>query len=299
MDWHTVGSIIAIVVGAAVIGSAWIGMSRWFLDKSARDRELDHLLRRSGVAVDGPVWERLDALTQRRQRWGAHGGALGGVVAFTAGTTTLWLSSDESIGTFVAGLTGVGGLLGMLLGQATSALYPIQRRREGFRVTTMQPRGMTDYLDRKQLGIEVGFALIGWTSALAWGVVLVGQADLGVTRLAAALLALSAVFLAAPPSVALLLQKRLLSLPHPAQHRDELIVADVVLARGLSDLYTAGVSCAVSAPIAVAFMPNRPWWLVGVYVAAILCAVPFAVAVRDRNDLAPVARRLSAEQQVA
>ena len=50
---------------------------------------------------------------------------------------------------------------------------------------------------------------------------------------------------------------------------------------------------------AMVVLPDRPWWLVGVYAVAVMLAIFVSYFVRGRRDLAPVAHRLSAEEQVA
>ena len=299
MDGDITRQASLIIAGTALVGLFWLLISMWFPSQAGRDKELEQLLEGAEVVADDHIRDRLAVHLRRRQTWGAVGGAIGSGVLLGLALLSAALSDSRTGSGFFGVLCMVGGVFGSAVGQALTARASLSAGRHGVRVSALQPHGMTDYLHVRQIGLEIGLALLGWLSVAVWVSRLAGVVNLPVDNSTAVGLALVGGLLAVPPSAALLLQSRLLAAPRPAHDRGELIVADITLARGLSDLYFTGISAIGPAVVVVALLPGRPWWLVGAYAAIYFSTLLLGYSVRGRLNPAPVARRLSAEQQAA
>ena len=60
----------------------------------------------------------------------------------------------------------VGWFFGAAVGYSLSALFPVNPPHGRIRVTAMQPHGMTDYLHRREIAVELGLAAFGWASVM-------------------------------------------------------------------------------------------------------------------------------------
>jgi hypothetical protein len=207
----------AVVLGL-VNGFGMFALLRWLPDIiRTRTQPFYMLLTHAHVPAGEQVRARLEAQAARRHVWGALGGGVGYGVGLTA-SLPLDLKVDGAVG-----LMSVGGLFfGSAVGQSLSALFPVNPSSGRVRVTAMQPHGMTDYLHRREIVVEVGLATLGWSSVVVGIVTLDDVVDISMTDNTAATLIVAGALLAVVATTALLGLRR---------RRDRVPVARRLLAR--------------------------------------------------------------------
>lgn len=254
----------------------------------------DLVLAQADVRPGEEVRVRLEAQAARRHVWGAVGAGIG----YSVGLMVSLPNSQIFDG--AGSLLSLAGLwFGMAVGQSLSALFPVDPPRGQLRVTAMQPHGMTDYLHRREIVVEIGLAVLGWTSLVVAALAFTHGVDVPITDDTASILVVVGALLAVVATTTLLGQRRLLAAPLRAQDEDELVSADIVLAVGLRDLLAITISISIVAAGMTLFLPGRTWWLVTIFTAAAVLPLGTLLGVLKRPNLAPVAYRLSARNRTA
>lgn len=303
MDGKIVPEVVVVVVASACVGFVFFAGMRWSPRVAeARDAELNRMLAQAELDPPEPVRATLMEHAVRRQRWGAVGGGIGGGVMFALTMLAIAVSGDDQglFGGSAGALCLAAGWFGMAVSQSLGALVWLRRAATGVRVSALMPHGLSEYLYPRQLAVEVGLAVVGWTSV----VIGLGMLPASLGTGPGAPLVLAGALMGLTSTVAVVLQKRLLSAPLTAADSDDLIVADVVLARALQDLFAATMSTLgvatvllVVAPLGSWWIsgvqpPAGSWWVAGVYVAIMLVATAIVFPVRRRHGLTPIARQV-------
>ena len=160
MDWKTIFGVALIVVISAGLGF-WMfaRMSRSKALADAREAQVEYLLEQAELEPTSALRDRLDDHALHRQRWGAIGAGLGFGTAFAA-LVILGHFVDGQASDLIATSIGVLALtsawLGAAVAQSLGALRWLRRPAPGVRVSALRPHGMTDYLNRRELTVEVG-----------------------------------------------------------------------------------------------------------------------------------------------
>jgi hypothetical protein len=278
------------IVATLVSGFAAFAFMRWVPSMvDNRMAPFTALLERAGVEAGDHVRASLERQAARRHFWGAVGGGIGYGSVFT------WPSIAHSgVIQGASGLLGVVGFFfGAAVGQSSSAFFPVDHPRGRIRVTAMQRHGLVEYIQPREIALEVGVGLLGWVSAAVGGLVLTGVASLPAVEETAPALVLEGAILAFVATTSVLVQRRLVVAPLRAADEDGLVTADVVLAVGLRDLLTVTVATMAMVAWMTVFLPDRRWWLVVLY--AVAAGAAFAVG-RPRSTRPyqlPVASRLT------
>lgn len=300
MDVRVVFIVVLIIASGVAMGYGFFAvMWRSMSMANARDKQLKQILELAELDPAGPVRDRLAEHALRRQRWGAIGGGIG----FGSISAGLLLAEGivdgaggDLIGTSIGALGITGGWLGAAVAQSLGALRWLRRPQPGVRVSTLQPHGMADYLNRRELTVEVGLAVVGWVSVTIAVIAAVGTPSwswLG-EPFPVGGLALAGGVLAVVCTLSVVLQRRLVSAPLTATDTDDLIVADVVLVRALRDLHWVTAAAATTATVLLMFVPDFSWQVLGAFVVISAIVSVLELSNRKRHDLAPVARQLSA-----
>lgn len=129
----------------------------------------------------------------------------------------------------------------------------------------MQPHGMTDYLHRREIVVEIGLAVLGWNSVIAGTLAASDVADIPIAQEAAPALVSAGALVGVVATTTLLGQRRLLAAPLRAQDEEELVTADIVLAVGVRDLLATTMLMTVLAAFMTLFLPDPTWWLVATF----------------------------------
>lgn len=285
----------ALLVVALVSGFGFFAAARWipYFDRT-RMAPFDAMLTLADVKADENVRARLEAQAARRHVWGAIGTGVG----YSAGlmASMLWdptVVDDDGL------LALAGFFVGVAIGQSLSALFPVNPPNGPVRVTAMQPHGMTDYLHRREIAVEVSLAVLGWASVVSGTLASTNRVDVPVSDATGLALVLAGALLGFVATTTLVGQRWLLTTPLRAQDEDQLVAADIVLALGLRDLFVMTISMTGLAACTTWFLPDTAWWLPATFTAAALVSVGAALGVRKRPNLAPVAHRLSARSRTA
>jgi hypothetical protein len=116
------------------------------------------LLERAGVEAGNHVRASLEKQAARRHFWGAVGGGIG------YGSVFSWPSIVHSgVIHAASGVLGiVGFFVGAAVGQSSSAFFPVDHPGGRIRVTAMQRHGLVEYIQRREIALEVGVGLLGW-----------------------------------------------------------------------------------------------------------------------------------------
>jgi hypothetical protein len=280
---------LAIVV-TLLSGFAAFAFMRWAPSMvENRMAPFTALLERAGVEASDHVRASLERQAARRHFWGAVGGGIG------YGSVFIWPSIAHSeVIQGASGLLGVVGFFfGAAVGQSSSALFPADHPRGRIRVTAMQRHGLVEYIQRREIALEVGVGLLGWVSAAVGGLVLTGLASLPAVEETAPSLLFEGAILAFVATTSVLVQRRLVVAPLRAADEDGLVTADVVLAVGLRDLLTVTVATMAMVAWMTVFLPGRGWWLVALYAFAAGAAFLVGRPRSRRPYPLPVASRLT------
>jgi hypothetical protein len=255
----------------------------------------DDLLERAGVEPDGRIRKRLQPQAARRQVWGAVGAGVGYGITFMAGGL---LGSSLLDG--ASGILGtVGFWFGLGVGESVSALFPVQRTRGPVLVTAMQPHGITEYLHRGEILVEISLGVLGWVCAIVGALGLTNTIDGTAIRHAAPSMLLVGGIVAVVATTTLFGQRRLVAAPLRADNATGLLIADIVLALGLRDLLAVTVSTAALAAWMAVWLPDPAWWLVAVFALAAVVSVAVTFAVRKHPNSLPVTHRLAVRTRAA
>jgi hypothetical protein len=157
----------------------------------------------------------------------------------------------------------------------------------------MQRHGLVEYIQRREIALEVGVGLLGWVSAAVGGLVLTGLASLPAVEDSAPSMIFEGAILAFVATTSVLVQRRLVVAPLRAADEDGLVTADVVLAVGLRDLLTVTVATMAMVAWMTVFLPDRGWWLVVLYAVAAGAAFLVGRPRSTRPYRLPVASRLT------
>lgn len=204
----------AFAIAVALLsGFGAFAFMRWlpFVTRG-RMRSFDALLTRAGIEPNGWILDRLQAQAARRQVWGAVGAGVGyGITLIPESLLSSSLLDGAS-----GGLGVVGLWFGWGVGSSASALFPVQRARGPVLVTRMQPHGMTEYLHRGEILIEVSLGVLGWLCAIVGALALTDAVEGSAIRHAAPSMLLVGGVVAGVATTTLFGQRRLVWLPGPA-----------------------------------------------------------------------------------
>ena len=258
-----------------------------------RRRAVDRKISRSELTVSPETRVLIADFMARRLRWGAVGAGLGGIAAGCAG---LWIRSLSSgfAGPLVVALIYAGQNLGLALASATSPRLP----SDAVRLSSLQPRGFTDYLRRGEVLAEL-MALVAGLGVLACGGILLGGVAVTADHNAGVLEATVGLVIVIMCVVALILQRRLLQTPRPADGDAAVVANDFVLATGLRDLLSAVLTTAFSACYGAAVLLDSPVSVPLGAIALCLFLTTLMLDLRHQPVLTPVAHRLLRERAVA
>jgi hypothetical protein len=288
--------IVAALLLGLVSGSVAFALTRWHPSQiSTRMERFDTLLSTSGVEPGERVRDILEVQAVRRHVLGAFGGGVGYAVTFTASLLLGGAVVDGASGI----LAMIGYWFGAAIGQSLSALFPVESPHGRVLMTAMHPHGMTQYLRRREIGVESAIAALGWGSAIVGAVVLTDVVRIPIVGGGARPLVVIGVLWATVATTTLLVQRRLVAAPLRAADADGLAAAEIVLMLGLQDLLHATVMTTVMAAWMTAWLPGRTWWLVAFF-AVVPIGVGLAVrAIPRRPDVHPLAQRTAVRSRVA
>lgn len=240
--------LLFVITGGLFMGWVWYALTG---RPTQRTKEMNKYLSWAGLTIGPRARARLALHFARRSKCGAVAGGTAFALSLPLASAVQGGSGDVS-----GPLAGACCFVGFLLGRAASGLS-LPEPTGTARVSSLQPHGLTDYLRRREIGVEIGFTVLGVAACLAGGTALVGHD----WQLATAWLAVVlGAFVGAVSAAALLLQRRLLASPLRADDEDLLVVKDIILALGLRDLLVAAVVAPLFAWYIVLTWLDLAWW---------------------------------------
>lgn len=278
--------LVAIIGGTALLGfGPWVRLA--FSERSRRKayERMATELHKAGLRLDADARLAVRSWTIRRVR----SQALGSGIGVTIGCTMAFVLRDV-LDVGAATLLMLGAVVGMAAGAAASSFRVHALASAGPRVTALQPHDLRDYLRRRELALEAACAVAGTA------ILLVGLALAVIDRISRSAGAVALVLggvVATVSVVGLLLQRRMLRAPMPADSRARVVANDIVLATGIRDLLGMIVLAAYFSLLSWVYWLDGPVWqlLTGIVV---LPALMLGYGDRYlRPDVAPVAHRLA------
>lgn len=157
--------LLLVIGGGLFMGWVWYALTG---KAKQRTKEMDKYLSWAGLTIGPQARGRLERHFARRAKRGAVAAGAGFALGIPLAAAMQGRTGDQG-----GMLSAACSFVGLCLGRATSGMS-LPEPTGAARVSSLQPHGLTDYLRQREIGVEIGLAVLGIAACLAGGTALGG-----------------------------------------------------------------------------------------------------------------------------